>query len=75
MSKPTFQGSNINLVKEHNQRAVLLSLLYDGPLSRIQPRSLGQRRSSIRSSGTWDLSTTNWQWISAVADELRAVYG
>lgn len=36
MPKPTFQGSNINLVKEHNQRAILLSLLYEGPLSRIQ---------------------------------------
>jgi DNA-binding Lrp family transcriptional regulator len=29
-------GSNINLVKSHNIRAVLLSLLQDGPISRVE---------------------------------------
>jgi glucokinase-like ROK family protein len=36
MSEANFLGSNINHVKEHNLRAILRSLLYDGPLSRIQ---------------------------------------
>ena len=37
MTEPSiFLGSNINRVKEHNLRAVLRSLLYDGSLSRIQ---------------------------------------
>jgi predicted NBD/HSP70 family sugar kinase len=29
-------GSNINLVKSHNVQAVLLSLLHDGPISRVE---------------------------------------
>lgn len=29
-------GSNINLVKSHNLRAILLSLLQDGPISRVE---------------------------------------
>jgi len=29
-------GSNINLVKSHNIRAILLSLLQDGPISRVE---------------------------------------
>lgn len=29
-------GSNINLVKSHNTRAILLSLLQEGPLSRVE---------------------------------------
>lgn len=36
MPKPHFQGSNINLVKMHNLQVVLLSLLYEPGLSRIQ---------------------------------------
>lgn len=36
MTESSFLGSNLNLVKEHNLRAVLLSLLYEGSLSRIQ---------------------------------------
>lgn len=36
MAEITFLGSNINLVKAHNQQAILLSLLYDKQLSRIQ---------------------------------------
>lgn len=36
MTETTFLGSNLNLVKEHNLRAVLLSLLYEKSLSRIQ---------------------------------------
>ncbi|GAB4480056.1 MAG: ROK family transcriptional regulator [Anaerolineales bacterium] len=36
MSKLSFQGSNINLVKAHNLQVVLLSLLYEPSLSRVQ---------------------------------------
>ena len=36
MPKPSFQGSNINLVKLHNLQVVLLSLLYEPGLPRIQ---------------------------------------
>ncbi len=36
MAEQTFQGSNINLVKMHNVRVVLLSLLYEPCLSRVQ---------------------------------------
>lgn len=36
MAETTFVGSNINLVKAHNQQAILLNLLYEGRLSRIQ---------------------------------------
>jgi glucokinase-like ROK family protein len=36
MSETTFLGSNLNLVKSHNQQAILLHLLYDKQLSRIQ---------------------------------------
>lgn len=36
MSEPTFLGSNINLVKIHNQQAILLSLLHEKRLSRVQ---------------------------------------
>jgi glucokinase-like ROK family protein len=36
MAETTFVGSNINLVKAHNQQAVLLNLLYERRLSRIQ---------------------------------------
>lgn len=36
MSETKFLGSNINRVKEHNLRAILRSLLYQGPLSRTQ---------------------------------------
>lgn len=32
----TLLGSNINLVKSHNVQAVLLSLLHDGPISRVE---------------------------------------
>lgn len=35
MAKP-FLGSNINLVKTHNQQAILLSLLHEQGLSRVQ---------------------------------------
>jgi hypothetical protein len=34
--KPSFHGSNINLVKLHNLQVVLLSLLYEPGLPRIQ---------------------------------------
>lgn len=34
--EPTLQGSNINLVKQHNVRVVLLSLLREPSLSRVQ---------------------------------------
>ncbi len=57
MTEPTFLGSNLNLVKEHNLRAVLLSLLYEGSLSRIQ---LAQKTS---------LSATT---ITNLVDELHA---
>jgi glucokinase-like ROK family protein len=36
MDAPTFLGSNINLVKSHNLRAILLSLLYEGQVSRVE---------------------------------------
>ena len=36
MDAPTFLGSNINLVKSHNLRAILLSLLYEGRVSRVE---------------------------------------
>ncbi len=36
MSKQSFQGSNINLVKLHNLQVVLLSLLHESHLSRVQ---------------------------------------
>ncbi len=36
MAEQSFLGSNINLVKAHNLRAVLLSLLHEGRLSRVQ---------------------------------------
>jgi len=36
LSKPSFQGSNINLVKLHNLQVVLLSLLHETNLSRVQ---------------------------------------
>ena len=29
-------GSNINLVKAHNMRAILIRLLHDGPVSRVE---------------------------------------
>lgn len=35
MNDLTFLGSNINLVKSHNLRAILLSLLHEGSLSRV----------------------------------------
>ena len=36
MAEPTFLGSNINLVKMHNMQAILLSLLYEKQISRVQ---------------------------------------
>ncbi len=36
MAEPSFLGSNINQVKEHNLRALLRSLLHEGSLSRVQ---------------------------------------
>jgi glucokinase-like ROK family protein len=36
MPKQSFRGSNINLVKLHNLRVVLLSLLHESNLSRVQ---------------------------------------
>jgi len=36
MTEPNFQGRNINLVKQHNLQAILLNLLYDPVLSRVQ---------------------------------------
>ena len=36
MTEKKFQGTNINNVKLHNQQVVLLSLLYEGSLSRVQ---------------------------------------
>jgi predicted NBD/HSP70 family sugar kinase len=36
MAERKFQGTNINNVKLHNQQVVLLSLLYEGSLSRVQ---------------------------------------
>jgi predicted NBD/HSP70 family sugar kinase len=36
MSELSFLGNNINHVKDHNLRAILRSLLNEGPLSRIQ---------------------------------------
>lgn len=36
MAEPSYLGSNINLVKAHNLQAILLSLLHDGELSRIE---------------------------------------
>jgi len=36
MAEKKFQGTNINNVKLHNQQVVLLSLLYEGSLSRVQ---------------------------------------
>lgn len=36
MPKPSFQGSNSNRVKQHNLQVVLLSLLHEGKLSRVQ---------------------------------------
>jgi len=36
MAKQSLKGSNINLVKEHNLGVILLSLLYEPDLSRVQ---------------------------------------
>jgi glucokinase-like ROK family protein len=36
MAQPNFQGSNLNLVKQHNLQAILLNLLYEPVLSRVQ---------------------------------------
>jgi glucokinase-like ROK family protein len=36
MTEQTYLGSNINLVKAHNLQAILLSLLHEGSLSRVQ---------------------------------------
>lgn len=36
MTEQTYLGSNINLVKAHNLQAILLSLLHEGNLSRVQ---------------------------------------
>ena len=36
MAETTFLGSNINLVKAHNLQAILLSLLYESEVSRVQ---------------------------------------
>ncbi len=36
MAESKFLGRNVSLIKEHNLRAVLLTLLSQGPLSRIQ---------------------------------------
>lgn len=36
MAEPTYLGSNINLVKAHNLQAILLSLLHEGELSRVE---------------------------------------
>jgi glucokinase-like ROK family protein len=36
MAQPIFQGSNINLVKQHNLQGILLNLLYEPVLSRVQ---------------------------------------
>ncbi|MGD9093365.1 MAG: ROK family transcriptional regulator [Anaerolineales bacterium] len=36
MNTPRFSGSNINLVKTHNQQAILMSLLYEGEISRAE---------------------------------------
>ncbi len=36
MSQANLQGSNINLVKQHNLQVILLSLLYEPVLSRVQ---------------------------------------
>lgn len=36
MTEQTYLGSNINLVKAHNLQAILLSLLHDAQLSRVQ---------------------------------------
>jgi glucokinase-like ROK family protein len=42
MAESKFLGRNVSLIKEHNLRAVLLTMLSEGPLSRIQ---LAQRTS------------------------------
>lgn len=42
MSPPNFSGSNISLVKSHNLQAILMSLLYEPHLSRVE---LAQRTS------------------------------
>ena len=36
MAQPIFQGRNINLVKQHNLQGILLNLLYEPVLSRVQ---------------------------------------
>ncbi len=36
MAQPNFQGSNLNLVKQHNLQVILLNLLYEPVLSRVQ---------------------------------------
>lgn len=36
MAEPTYMGSNINLVKAHNLQAILLSLLHDEEISRVE---------------------------------------
>jgi glucokinase-like ROK family protein len=36
MAEPSYLGSNINLVKAHNLQALLLSLLHEGDLSRVE---------------------------------------
>lgn len=36
MAEPTYMGSNLNLVKAHNLQAILLSLLHEEELSRVE---------------------------------------
>jgi DNA-binding transcriptional regulator LsrR (DeoR family) len=36
MTEQSYLGSNINLVKAHNLQAILLSLLHEAQLSRVQ---------------------------------------
>ena len=76
MEQLSFQGSNINLVKQHNLQAVLLNLLYEPVLSRVQlARRLSLSNTTITNliaelikDGIVTEINTDWE-----KDELRPV--
>jgi glucokinase-like ROK family protein len=65
---PSFLGSNIALVKAHNIRAILLSLLYEGGLSRVQ---LAKKTSLSSTTITNLISELLEQKIVAEEDEAE----
>jgi glucokinase-like ROK family protein len=68
MAQPSFSGSNINLVKAHNLRAVLLTLLYEDSLSRVQ---LARRTSLSNTTITNIIAELQENGIVVEDDSLR----